>query len=95
MDARDRDRKEAWKAAERSTAKQAFPLPDELLEKLFAHVSEAVDRDGCDHSLRATQNWLAGRDVDRPSVIAWLEENGGYCDCEVVANAADHWEQNR
>ncbi len=35
MDAQDRDRKKAWKAAERSTAKQAFPLADELLEEFL------------------------------------------------------------
>jgi hypothetical protein len=33
--------------------------------------------------------------VDRASLLAWLAENGGYCDCEVAGNAADHWEQNR
>jgi hypothetical protein len=27
--------------------------------------------------------------------IGWLTDNGGYCDCEVEGNAADHWEQNR
>lgn len=31
----------------------------------------------------------------RSHTIAWLKANGGYCDCEVVTNAADHWEQNR
>lgn len=95
MDAQDRNRKKAWKTQERNAAKDAFPLPDGILGELFAHVSAAVDHDGCDHTLKATEAWLGGRLVDRLGLLAWLEKNGGYCDCEVVANAADHWEQNR
>lgn len=95
MDERDRVRKKAWKVAERKAARKAFPLADEDLEELFTHVSESVEQAGCDHSLRATQKWIANRQVDHDAVIKWLETNGGYCDCEVVANVADHWEQNR
>ena len=95
MDEADRDRKRAWKSSERQTARAAFPLSDDLLEDLFAHVSAAVEQSGCDHTLRATEAWLASKKVDHDVVKNWLAENGGYCDCEVEANAADHWEQNR
>jgi len=27
--------------------------------------------------------------------VEWLREHGGHCDCEVIANAAEHWEENR
>jgi hypothetical protein len=61
---------------------------------MFNAVDAAVQQDGCDHTLRATTGWLAQR-AETSAVVAWLAENGGYCDCEVVANAADHFEQNR
>jgi hypothetical protein len=95
MDKADRDRKRAWKSSEREAARAAFPLADDALEDLFAHVSAAVDRSGCDHTLRATEAWLAKQKVDAELVKRWLAENGGYCDCEVDANAADQWQQNR
>jgi hypothetical protein len=95
MDNGDRDRKRAWKFEQGEAARKAFPLADELLAQLFAHVSEAVERSGCNHSLKATEEWIASRNVDRDAVTNWLAENGGYCDCEVNANAADHWERNR
>ena len=95
MDEADRNRKREWKSSERETARAAFPLSADLLEDLFAHVSAAVEKSGCDHSLRATEVWLATKKVDADVVKKWLAENGGYCDCEVEANAADHWEQNR
>jgi Protein of unknown function (DUF2695) len=38
-------------------------------------------------------NELPHFDID--AVAAWLENNGGFCDCEVILNARDHWEENR
>jgi hypothetical protein len=95
MDQRARELKKDWKANEREVARSAFPLADEVLAQLFAAVSEAVDRDGCDHTLRVTEEWLAHHHVDVRAVVEWLLANGGFCDCEVVGNVVDHWEQNR
>jgi hypothetical protein len=95
MDEKDRELKRAWKSEQREAGRKRFPLSDELLKELFAHVSTAVERSGCDHSLKATEEWIASNRVDRDAVMKWLAENGGYCDCEVDANAAEHWEQNR
>jgi hypothetical protein len=95
MDAEDRQRKKAWQSREREGAQRALPLAAELLESLFAFVGQAVDQDGCDHTLKATHSWIAQHGVAQEPLVAWLRENGGYCDCEVVANAKDHWKQNR
>lgn len=76
-------------------ARKAFPLADEALEQLFAAVETSVEQHGCDHTLRFTQQWLTEHGENPESAIAWLKNHGGLCDCEVVANAYDHWEQNR
>ena len=95
MDASDRERKRHWKAQQRTAAQAAFPLTDELMESFFQALAGAVGEHGCDHTRRFTDQWLLGHPESRERVLAWLEENGGFCDCEVDANAADHWEQNR
>lgn len=95
MDAADKNRKKAWQQQQRQLARNAFPMADALLQAMFEAVEARVDHEGCDHSLRFTQAWLADQRQAAPAVIAWLNEHGGFCDCEVVANAADHWEQNR
>lgn len=94
MDQEDRERKAAWKAEQRERARGAFPLPDEELSALFHAVESGLREAGCDHSLRVTRRWLAGKTHDPEKVIAWLRANGGFCDCEVAANARDHWENN-
>ncbi len=95
MDAADRERKKKWKAQERAAARAAFPLSDDLLRSLFDAVEASVAAQGCDHTRRFTERWLLAHPEERERVIAWLEDNGGFCDCEVAANSEDHWQQNR
>lgn len=95
MDAIDRDRKKEWKRQQRLAAREAFPIADPLLKSLFDSVDERVEEEGCDHSLRFTTEWLTTNAQPVEEVLAWLSEHGGYCDCEVVANAAEHWEEYR
>jgi hypothetical protein len=95
MDAADRDRKKAWKEREREAARSAFPLSNNFLELMFKAVEEQVEEGGCDHSLRLTMQWLAKQEQSPDRVVAWLKMHGGFCDCEVAANAYDHWMQNK
>lgn len=44
---------------------------------------------GCDNTLRHTMAWLKahyepGQALEK--VLAWIQEQGGYCDCEVMLN---------
>ena len=95
MDDKKRELKKRWKKAEKDVARSAFPLPDDKLEAMFDAVEMAIEESGCDHSLRATTVWLSANGVDVAAVVAWLKNNGGFCDCEVIANAREHWEENR
>ncbi len=95
MNPTDRDRKKAWKEQERKKAQAAFPLSSELLESLFTFVEAQVDNEGCDHTHRFTERWVSENTQQHTQIFEWLEENGGFCDCEVIANAQDHWEQNK
>ena len=95
MKPEDRDRKKTWKEQKRQKSQIAFPLPNELLESLFVSVEAHVAKEGCDHTHRFTDRWLTENKYPRTPILEWLEEHGGFCDCEVTANAQDHWEQNR
>lgn len=95
MENADRNRKRMWKDEQRQLAKKAFPLDDKALEQLFAAVDVSLEKGGCDHTLRFTLQWLSQREQDAEPTLTWLRAQGGFCDCEVIANAYDHWEQNR
>ena len=95
MDPSDRDRKKAWKEREREAARSAFPLPNDVLQSMFSAVEALVESHGCDHSHRFTRQWLSESQQPAEQIIEWLETHGGFCDCEVSANAYNHWMESK
>lgn len=70
---------------------QAPPLalPLDQRQALAAAIDEGLRQRGCDNTLRAARKWAAGAGVSWRWLRARLEDNGGYCDCEVVLNVID------
>lgn len=89
MDAdRKKDLKAAWKQAEQQKLIDSIPIPQKDLRDLF----DFLDRENapaCDHTLKETREFLTSRGHDPEKIIPWLQEYGGYCDCEVIYNVDD------
>ena len=51
--------------------------------------------DGCDHSLTFTREFLETQKVDVESVLDWIINEGGGCDCEVLYNVEERFEEYR
>lgn len=81
-----------WQAKNRSAARALLPLPNEQMKALFDMLDIEFPKQGCDHSLRLTRAWLVQRNLPEAKVIAWLNDNGGFCDCEALANAEEAWQ---
>ncbi len=76
----------------RAEALASMPISQRDLSDLFNHLDSAL-ASGCDHSLRFTHQFLQARSLPEASIISWLGEYGGYCDCEVLGNVEQEWEQ--
>jgi hypothetical protein len=62
-----------------------WPISRSELEELCEWL--VVDCQGeCDGTLRRTKSFLRSIGRRNTEVISWLEQHGGYCDCEVVLN---------
>jgi hypothetical protein len=83
-----------WKADQRETARAELPLPNYEMQELFDMLDVEFPRQGCDHTLRLTHAWLVAKGLPVDSVIGWLQENGGSCDCEALANAGQAWQES-
>ena len=59
----------------------------DLFDFLDLHLTEA----GCDHTLSGTRSFLEAQGLSPETIIPWLADNNGYCDCEVLANVEDPW----
>ena len=86
-------RKELRRAAEakqRASEEAGLPVLKEVLWALFDYLDESL-ANGCDHSLRLTERFLASREIKPELVAPWLGEYGGFCDCEVLFNVEERW----
>jgi|ERR1043166_4252025 hypothetical protein len=78
-----------WRDQQRKTALAALPLPVTELKAMFDMLSVEFPRHGCDHTRRLTLAWLASRGYDIEQVFAWLDKQGGFYDCEILANVEE------
>jgi hypothetical protein len=81
-----------WKAGQRSAARSKLPLPDGQMQAMFDMLDKELLRQACDRTLRLTRTWLESNARPLESVVAWLHDNGGFCDCEALANAEQAWQ---
>jgi hypothetical protein len=77
---------------ERESKIAQMPISTSQLKELFDYLDENLEENECQHSLVLTEAYLKENSLPINSVISWLNQYGGYCDCEVLANVEDHFE---
>jgi len=70
------------------------PITYDKLRELF----EFLDRTSatgyqCDYKYTITESFLRKRNLPVEPMLIWLGENGAGCDCEVMFNTAQQWEE--
>jgi len=70
----------------RRKVREALPADAQTLKALFNHVDSALESTECDNTLRHSLDFIQSHGLRDDVFISWLEDNGGYCDCEVLAN---------
>lgn len=90
--AEERERRKAirdsLRSAEIDRIRRSLPLEPAQVKSMFDFVSEKLDEGKCDHTL----SFLEHLQVSSEPVVAWLQDAGGYCDCEVLADALERFE---
>jgi len=83
-----------WKEKKKNKFKAKLPVSKSKLEKLFDFVATKLDENSCDDTLRFTLEFIQEKKMPETKAIHWLKENGGFCDCEVLANVKDEFITN-
>ena len=75
---------------ERKNFEGSLPIPRQTFQSLFDFLDEELVE--CDDTLKFTDIFLNDNYVnDASKVKLWLQEHGGYCDCEVLANVEEQF----
>jgi len=77
--------KKKFKNIEENALLNSIPISLDHLQNLFIYLNNLKDFN-CDHTHKHTIVFLTSNNLDLYKIIDWLEENGGYCDCEVLIN---------
>lgn len=70
----------------------SMPMQVDNFLALFDELNDKLGDDLCDHTLRFTEQFLNKHQMPLQNVIPWLREHGGYCDCEVLFNVEEKFE---
>ena len=89
---RKKQLKAAFKAKERQDFEASIPLPKEDFKALFDYL-DGPDIQPYDHTLKFTLKFLENPSIDPQRAVPWLRDQGGYCDCEVLANVEEIFEK--
>ena len=61
------------------------------IEDLFDFLEMKLEDADCNHSLRFAMQFMMENRLDFPKLTAWLQQNGGFCDCKVLEQIAPEW----
>jgi len=76
---------------EAADAEARLPMRLADLAALLDHLDARLGATPCDHTLALTRGFLVERSLPHDRIVPWLGEQGGYCDCEVLANVESAW----
>ncbi len=96
-DPNEKDRRKQLLEGLNQQAREAFenslPMSRELFQQLFDYLDEQLGEEDCDHSYSMTRAFLKEKQIADPEqVLLWLENQGGGCDCEVLANVEERFD---
>lgn len=81
-----------WKDSKKQKFEDSLPMSRKQFRELFDYLDEQLESNGCNRDFTWTTKFLNAHRIPSAPVIAFLKENGGYCDCEALMNVEDRLE---
>ena len=77
--------KNMFKEKEKKIFKESSPLSFDQFSGLLGFLQDSLSKDGCDETFSKTCSYLTLSGIkDSEPVLTWLENQGCFCDCEVL-----------
>lgn len=95
MDEKERKKQliKEFKHKQKEEFEQSLPMERILFEKLFDYLDNKLEENDCDDTNKLATQFLKNNKIENiQTVLSWLSENGGYCDCEILANVEEKFE---
>jgi len=68
-----------------------LPAGQDTIGGLLDFIEDELYDTECNHSLQYAMKFMMDNRLNFAKITSWLNENGGYCDCKVMAEIAPIW----
>ena len=68
-----------------------LPAGPATISDLLDFIEDELYDTECNHSLQYAMRFMMENKLDFGKLTSWLNNNGGYCDCKVMAEIAPPW----
>jgi len=82
-----------YKMAQEKEFEDSLPMERKLFYELFDFLNDKSETVECNHDFSLTKEFLKDKNIDIEQVLEFLEENGAGCDCEVIFNVEEKFEE--
>jgi hypothetical protein len=77
----------------REEFENSLPMGSDNFKKLFDYLDAELSSKTCDDTNVLTKGFLLQHNINNvDEVLEWLANQGGYCDCEILANVEEQFE---
>lgn len=84
--------REEYSRKQREEFQNGLPMGNMLFTDLFGFLDEKLSEQECDNELTLTKAWIEVNSPENANeIIRWLQDHGGYCDCEVLMNVEEYF----
>ncbi len=74
------------KVQARNNLLKKLPIPLQKLQDCFEFIDKNLKVSDCDDTFTITNQFIVQNNLPKIELLSWFKENGGYCDCEILAN---------
>jgi hypothetical protein len=71
----------------------SLPIDKSIIIDLFDFLDTELGERDCNHDYQITKDFLKQKGIDNDSLFEWFQDNGGYCDCEILYNIEEKFEE--
>ena len=82
-----------YKDGQKNSLVNSLPMSCDIFHELFDYLDERLSEEDCNHNLEMTEEFLKQRNIPIEEVEDWLMKNGGGCDCEVLLNVEELFDE--
>jgi len=84
--------KKAYKERELKTFKESLPMKEIDFLPLFDFLNSELPQNRCQHDFSLLESYCKKKGLDFSVLVEWLKKQGGFCDCEILANVEEQFE---